>query len=73
MEKTHTKNYKKREYSDGRYPCANRIIVEEGGGRHGKLNAANYALRCLAMGRPWAPRLVNTLPGNFSRRRWTSV
>eukprot|EP00959_Pyramimonas_sp_CCMP1952_P053619 1121496-Pyramimonas_sp.AAC.1 len=49
----HTKAKKKREYSEARYLVAGRVVVEEGGGAEGCRNAANYCLKCVAVGFPW--------------------
>ena len=39
--------------SNGQYFSFGRILVEEGGGKAGRRAAANYALRCMALGGKW--------------------
>ena len=73
-EKVHTKQFRKRTYKDGRYLCANRIIQEEGGGKQGAQNCANYCLKCLAIGAPWVTARESpppsTLPPKGERVVW---
>ncbi|CAK0898918.1 unnamed protein product, partial [Prorocentrum cordatum] len=48
-EKVHTRRQSKKEYSDARYYTAERCAEED----KNSTTAANYCLRCLAMGFPW--------------------
>ena len=54
---TESKSYKESsthtEFSNGQYYSFGRVMVEEGGGRAGRRAAANYALRCMALGGKW--------------------
>ena len=73
-EKMHMKQFRKRTYKDGRYLCANRITHEEGGGKQGSQNSANYCLKCLAIGAPWVTARESlppsTLPPEGERVVW---
>ena len=52
-EKVKSISQTRKTFSDERFFVLNRIIVEEGGGPRGALNATNYCLKCVAMGPPY--------------------